>query len=223
MLSVTWLPLKLFLTYIVPGSVLFPIIIFLVRRYSVPRPLRTLFIYLVVAAVVNFTAVILASLHKHNLWLLHPYTIIETVLLLFFFIQIFHDPKAKLVAWILLFAFPVVCVFNLLFLQTSSNFNTYTRSVEALLIIIASAYYWLSSGKETLHIPWPDNPLNWIISGLLLYFSSALFLFLFSNYLLAYKQVEANSPVWDIVWVIHGFLLMIMYLLFGIGFLKSKR
>lgn len=210
---------KFFITYIVPASALFPIILFLANRRRATLALQVLFIYLLIATIINVTAIVLATFGQRNLWLLHLYTVLETVILLFFFIQLVRSRKAKTVIWSLLILFPLACLFNWLFVQDSSYFNTYTRSVEALLIIGISAWYWLSSGKETLHIAWTDNPLNWIVSGLLLYFASALFLFLFSNFLLD----NPNNMIRDIVWVTHGLLLVTMYILFGIGFTKLKN
>jgi hypothetical protein len=209
---------NIFLTYIVPSSVFFPIILFLLNKHTATPALKALFVYLLVAAAVNITATILSTLHQHNLWLLHLYTVLETVLLLYFFILLADSKRAKTVLWFLLFAFPLACFFNWLFVQDSNYFNTYTRSVEALIIICASAWYWLSSSSKTLSVAWTSNPLNWIISGLLLYFASALFLFLFSNFLLN----NPNRTVRDFVWVSHGFLVIIMYVMFGIGFIKSK-
>ncbi|MBV9988779.1 MAG: hypothetical protein JO301_13965 [Chitinophagaceae bacterium] len=215
--------INLFLTYIVPGSVFFPILVFLLHRKTATGALVLLFGYLVMSAIVNITAVVLATLHHRNLWLLHVYTVLETVILLLFFIRLIPARRAKTVVWSLMILFPVACIVNWLFLQNSSNFNTYTRSIEAIIIIGVSAYCWVSSSAETVRMRWTDNPVNWVISGLLLYFASALFLFLFSNYLLANTQTKADDPIWDIVWVTHGFLLVIMYILFGIGFIKSKN
>jgi hypothetical protein len=215
--------ISFFLTYIAPATVFFPIIIFLARRRTATSALKVLFTYLVMATVVNITAILLAMNGYRNLWLLHLYTVMETVLLLYFFICLTHGRTAKTVLWILLVAFPLTCIINWFFFQTASNFNTYTRSIEAILIIGAAAYYWLSSSKENLDIPWTDNPLNWIISGLLLYFAGALFLFLFSNYLEVVRQTKPDDPVYYMIWLIHGCFVVIMYILFGIGFIKSKH
>jgi hypothetical protein len=215
--------ISFFLTYIAPATILFPIIAFLTNRRFATSALKVLFGYLVMAAVINTIAIILAMNDHRNLWLLHLYTILETGILLFFFIQLTPGRKAKGFFWTLLVAFPMACIINWLFFQNASNFNTYTRSIESVLIICAASYYWLSSGKENLNTAWTDNPLNWIISGLLLYFAGALFLFLFSNYLEMVRQTKPDDPVYYIIWLIHGCFVVIMYILFGIGFLKSKH
>lgn len=212
-----------FLTYIVPGSVLFPIIMYILNRRAATKPLSVLFMYLIMAAIVDIAASIMASLGIHNLWLLHLYTVLETVILLFFFLQIIHARKARKIIWVLLIIFPLACICNALFLQKPAVFNTYTRSIEAVLIIAVSSYYWLNNSKENQQIAWTNNPLNWIISGLLLYFASALFLFLFSNYVTLLRRAKPSDRVYDIIWVSHGMLVIIMYLFFGIGFNKSKH
>lgn len=212
-----------FLTYIVPASVAFPITMYLLNRKTATKPLLVLFIYLLMAAVVDIAASVMASMGIHNLWLLHLYTVLETVILLFFFLQIIHTRKARSLIWVLLIAFPLASVCNALFLQKPAVFNTYTRSIEAIIIIVISSFYWINNSKENQTVAWTDSSLNWIISGLLLYFASALFLFLFSNYISLLRKAKPSDPVYDIIWVSHGMLVVIMYLFFGIGFKKSKH
>ena len=62
-------------------------------------------------------------------------------------------------------------------------------------------------------------PNNWIVTGLMLYFAGAFFLFLLANYTLAGANRHARNIIWDA----HATLVLIMYLLMAVGFMKCKK
>lgn len=213
----------IYLTYIVPGSILVPLLFFLLRYRIAPAILKTLFWYLVFAAIVNLAANMLAARSQPNLWLLHVYTIIEAVLLLYFFLRLLPNGTVKKTLPVLMILFPLYGIINLLLFHATSKFNTYPRSVEALLFIALSIYYWSTHAEaEEEYTSWTDNPYNWIVSGIILYFSSSFFLFLFSNFLLVNITSQAVTNIWQWAWTIHATLLMIMYLLFAGGFSRCR-
>jgi hypothetical protein len=119
------------------------------------------------------------------------------------------------VLWLL---FPLFCIVNILFLQGIDRHNTYSRPLEAIMFIALSVCYWWYAGNEESSDAWTSVPVNWILSGLLLYFSSSFFLFVFSNYLAGKYSLSVNELVWNI----HATLVVIMYFLFTIGFIKCK-
>lgn len=211
-----------YLTYIAPGSILIPLILFLFRYKVAPVVLKTLFWYLIFAALVNLAANMLAGRNIPNLWLLHVYTIVEAVLLLFFFWRLLPAGRVKKLIPVMMVLFPLYGLFNLFAFDSSSTFNAYPRSVEALLFIALAVYYWANQPEEDKYFNWLDNPYNWIVSGILLYFSSSFFLFLFSNFLLVHIQSKDISRIWGWAWTIHGTLVMIMYLLFARGFSRCR-
>ena len=120
---------------IVPLSILIPIYIALSGFRKLPEYAKWLLYYLVFAFIVNTTATILTWNKTPNLWLLHIYTAIESFLLLFYFKFIILNKKINSSVLFLLWAFPLFCVVNFLFLQGPNNFNTYTRPVEAIILI----------------------------------------------------------------------------------------
>lgn len=205
---------------IVPASILIPIIIVISRLGRMPTYAKCLLIYLVISAIVNTTAIILTWNRIPNLWLLHIYTILESFLLLYYFKLIIINKSVNLIIRVLLWAFPVFCIINFLFLQSLYNFNTYARPVEAIMFITLCAVYWWQENQEDSEKSWGNIPNNWIVTGLMLYFAGVFFLFLLAKYIMT---GVANKKAWNLVWDTHATLVLIMYLLMAVGFVKCKK
>lgn len=205
---------------IVPVSVLIPIGMAASKRKYADRALKIIWYYLLLDCVVNVLAVVLANHKINNLPVLHVFTILEFVWMSYFYLSVLKDKAAGRMIRFLLVLFPVFCIVNFLFFQSIYQFNTYARPVEALIIMSYSlAYFAQSNDAETR---WSLNPVNWMNSGILLYFSGALFIFSFSN--LTVNEISKKYYAINILmWNIHATLLLIMYLLIAFGFSKCRK
>jgi hypothetical protein len=217
---------------IVPASVTIPIGTAL-SVYSRTSPsLRSIFVYLVVAGITNVIAAALAFRHMNNLPFLHVYTVVELLLLLRFFYLVLPRPQVrKVIRWIAI-VFPVMAVLNFLFLQHLYTFNSYIRPLEAIILILLSMLFLNQqvntdpseerTGDPSGNDPsgtWSDKPEFWIVVGLLLYFSSSFFQFAFSNIVSRHASFATRMVIWNI----HASLVLVMYLLFAVAFIKCKR
>ncbi len=214
---------KIYTAYLVPLCVLIPVLVFFSKYRFAPVKYKTIFWYLITSASINFAGIIIAFKHQSNLWLFHVDTITESILLLFFFQKINYRTPVKVAIQMILLLFPLACVLNLLFFQKGIEFNTYPRVIESMLFIFLAAIYWLQENNEAENIAWSKNPLNWILSGIILYFASSFSLFVFSNFLLADAISRHDFYLLRIVWSVHATLLLIMYLLFSVGFYKIEK
>jgi hypothetical protein len=210
----------IYLAYIVPGSVVLPIVSYSTRRKKASAAGRSLFVYLILSSLLNLTAILLATHHRSNLWVLHLYTAVEAVLLLRFYERILAGPMIRLMIRTMMVLFPLACLADVVLLEPLSSFNTFPRSLEAILFILLSGAYWLDKRNESEDLYWAENPINWMISGLLLYFASDFLLFLCSNFLLKAAEAGKYGSFWDAAWTINGSLVLLMYILFAIGFRK---
>lgn len=205
---------------IVPASILIPVYFALSEFRKLPDYAKWLLYFLVFSAIVNTTVVILTWNKVPNLWLLHIYTAIESFLLLFYFKFIILNKKTNSAIRVLLWAFPIFCVVNFLFLQSIHNFNTYTRPIEAIIFISLCAIYWWQENEEDSEKPWGNIPNNWFVTGIMLYFAGAFFMFLLANYFIS---PQAFKKVKNLVWDTHATLVLILYLLMAVGFIKCKK
>lgn len=207
----------MFISRIVPLSILLPIIIGLVKYKSADKASRLLVFYLIVSGLINLSALILVQLHMKNLPLLHLYTLVEAVFLLAYFRAIFTDPLVKKVLWYTMIIFPLLCIMNFSFIQSIYSFNTYTRPLEAILITFFCLLYFYKSGFTE---NWINKPTNWFNMGILLYFPVACVIFILSNYLVFTK---ANKEMNSLVWQVHATLVLVMYVIWARGFSLIKK
>ena len=201
---------------VAPSFIILPLLLAGVYYYKLSKAIRVLFYYLLVTAVISFATTILATKHIRNTPLIHIDTIVETLFLLRFFSLIFARRRLINYIRVLMILFPVFCCINFIFFQSIYIFNSYTRVVEAMLFITFSMLYWIYRNDN---LAWYRVSTNWIVSGLLLYFSSAFFLFVFSNYLASKLSLQGFIFVWNI----HATLILIMYLLFATGFVINAK
>ncbi|PUZ21540.1 hypothetical protein GA0116948_110128 [Chitinophaga costaii] len=205
---------------IVPLSVLLPLGAGITRYPSLSKALRIIYFYLWLDGLVNLVAIALADFHINNLPVLHIFTILEWWCMAYFYRQVLHRVRAKRMLIYLMIIFPLLCIINFTWFQSLLHFNTYTRPLEALLVMACSLAYFAQTNDAST--AWVQSALNWVNTGILLYFSGAIFIFSFSNFTITHmsrKVVSMNVLIWDI----HASLLLAMYLLFTIGFLKCRQ
>ena len=206
---------------IVPASIIIPIGAGLIKRSHKHKRLKIIFFYLVFAGIIDIVERLLGSRHINNLPLLHFYTLVEFLFILRFFQLILNNLNLlayRLIA-ILMYLFSVFCIINFIFFQSIFQFNSYPRPIAALIIIGLSMFYFSSRGEPGDQLSWINDPLNWMVSGLLVYFGSSLFHFAFLNILYEKASLKVNF----IFGTIHATLVMVMYLLFAVGFLNAKN
>ncbi len=206
---------------IVPLSMLLPLFIALFRWRCLTLQAKYLFLYIAVTVVINSTAILIGKLlHKNNMPLVHLLTAADVVILLLYYKALFnHQNKLRLYLSASAI-FIIFCVINVIFFQSIYTYSSYTRSVEAIICMLFALNYFARLASETATsvkiIKQPDFYFN---VAIFLYFSGAFMLFIFSNFVI----IGLTKVNFLIIWNIHGALLMLMYLLFSIGFLICKK
>ncbi|MBK0379162.1 hypothetical protein [Mucilaginibacter segetis] len=198
-----------YLGYFVPASTLIPIVAGLLYYKKINTPLRTLLVYLIASFIINVAGIILADHHINNLPLLHFYTIIEIVAIMLYYLKAFGPGKIH--KWIkgIMILFPLLCIVNFCFFQSIYEFNTYTRPLEALIIIlITGCYFTIQHDLKNSALITRSGRL--VAAGFMIYFCSSLFQFIFSNIV----SQKASGDIKLFIWDIHATFVLIMYLLF---------
>jgi hypothetical protein len=206
---------NLYMGVIVPLTILLPIFIALLRFRYLTNAAKALLVYLCTNALVSIVIKYTANHKINNLPIFHLYTLIELVLLAEFFKKLIGFKK---IITIIQFSFLIACVVNAIFFQSIFTFNTYTRPLEAFIVMLFAVNYFAKIFTDTSKIKLSEMPSFWFNTGLFLYFSGAFMLFIFSNFVLKVSQQSFN-----IIWNTHATFVLIMYLLFTIGFIKCKK
>jgi hypothetical protein len=208
----------IYMNVVAPLCIILPIITAFFKYPILTKDAKILLIYLLIDAVVSIISSTLAFYHLPNTPLYHIATVVETIIVLYFFSLIFSKKQfTSYIRWLMIL-FPVLGIINVLCFQHIFEFNSYTLSLQSIIIITLCFLYWWFKDDDT-SVQWSALPLNWVISGLLLYFSSAFILFTFSNAAIAYLSVKNFILVWNI----HATLTILMYILITIGFTKYKK
>ncbi len=198
-----------YLGYFIPAFTLVPFITGLVLYKRLNKPLRILLIYLAVSFIFNVIGSLLAELGMNNLPGLHFYTMAEVAAIMLYYLYAFE--QGRISAWIkaTMAIFPIICIINFCFFQSLYEFNTYTRPLGALIVILfTAAYMVMQTGFKNTQLVKRSGRL--VASGFMIYFCSSLFQFIFSNVVDRHTSKNVTIAIWNI----HGTFVMIMYLLF---------
>ncbi|MFT6921822.1 MAG: hypothetical protein ACJA1C_000819 [Crocinitomicaceae bacterium] len=120
---------------------------------------------------------------------------------------------------------PIVSVGFILFYLTSIVWNpdkiwvysTYERAIEGGIILLFVGAYFIDVYRKEEIMYLQKTSGFWIGGGLILYFTSNLLLFAFSE--LVFSQ---ESSVFKSIWVIHAILTILLYISYSIAFLCKK-
>ncbi|MFT3908939.1 MAG: hypothetical protein QM737_05895 [Ferruginibacter sp.] len=200
----------------VPLSIIIPLVtgILLYRHFA--RLEKILFCYLFLSGISNALLAFMAYRHMNNLPVFHIYTLLEFGFLVFFLRTLFHDTVISGWLYTIAAVFILFCIINTLFFQDIHTFNSYSRSVEAIIIIGFCLYYFKKQLGMQLNIP--RDPGFWFVLGLFIYFSSSLTIFIISN-----VSLSLNKNFLWIMWTIHASLVLLMYIFITKGFIACKK
>lgn len=210
--------LMLFIKY-TPLALLFPIVMAIIRRKYLKNELKVIPYFLGAMVVAEiYGRVLVIVLKKNNLPGLHVYTVFEFLLIALFYHLFLNGFISKKIIPSLIIFFTVFAIINAVFIQTIYEFNTYPRAIESLVIVCLGilAFYKMFQTQEYERID--QTPVFWIVSGITLFFSGNLFLFVLGNLLLS-KDVELSKLAWGI----NASLGIFMNIFIAIGLWWSRR
>lgn len=197
--------------------ILVPLLIAAVNLKRYALDLKIIFYYLVLATITQALSFAFWKQSVNNFPILHVYTVVEYLLLLWFYSVILKEFLHNKVFIALSIAFPVFSILNSIFIENIFAFNTYGRSLEALIFIFLSISWFVKIVAEDEETRLLGKAINYINGGLLVYFAGSIAMFSYSSY------VEQMSEVHRVnVWTIHTVLAVQLYILIAIGLWKAK-
>lgn len=209
---------KSFNSIIAPLCILIPIVAGLIKFKALRFNIKLIWYYLVLAALINTAATIVARMyHLNNLPLVHLFTLVEGLMLISFYKYSMDSNEKKRWYNLLQIAFIVICIINALFFQSIYTYSSYTRYAESIICMLFALNYFAKIAALALK---PLTlPTFYINAGIFLYFSGSFIMFIFSN-MITYKVSLTNFLI---IWNIHAALFVLMYLFFSIGFILCKK
>lgn len=213
--------LPLYIKYILIGSHL-PILVVCIYTMVIYRKLPRLFkvfgIFIFTTAIIQAISLIMALSKQNNLPLLHFYVPLGFILLIWFYHHILEGFINKRILIFTAILFSLFSIGNSLLFQPFLTFNSNALTVESVLLVILSiSTYSFLLNTIVRRNPQLISSLNWINSGIFIYYTSNLLLFYFGSKILSVSFPKEYSLY---SWVLHSFFSIIMYTCFFIGLWK---
>lgn len=192
----------------------------LVRKH-LSRTFRALTPFLVVSGGIQLISMLLWLFSVKNLPLLHVYVPVGFSCLIWFYKHVFKQAVHPLILPVTAILFVLFSLVNTLFFQDLFTYNSSALLLESVLVIILTLSAFLLAQhafvqEEYIHL---TNGLNWIHSGLLIYFLSSSLVYHFGDSITRILPTELARYVW----ALHSFFSMVMYSLFCVGIWKNIR
>ncbi len=178
-------------------STLLPLFFGALRFRSLPKEMKKIYGLSLTSFFFDLIGTAFWLLKTSNLWIGHIQTLVEFLMLSSAFrIALSGIWLQKQMKYIVAL-FVSAGILNTVFLQDVHQYNTYIKILEATLLIGFSLAYFYKLAKEMKVEHLEREPFFWVNTGVLIYFSSNLFVFTYSNYLLLYSQ-KLGIRIWFI-------------------------
>lgn len=157
--------------------------------------------YVWILVIVSFSIDILSRIlihyGQHTLLTTYFYVLLEFLIITLIFRLEFKSFLSPYLLELLYMLFLVFTCIDILLLQGFSSYNSYQRLIEYVLVLAYVLTYFYKLTKELKIARLEKEPLFLFSTGLLLYFSGSIFIFIFSNYLLSYS-LELTDKIWTL-------------------------
>lgn len=175
------------------------------KYYKVLKPYqKVIYIFLLISLSVDLLSRFWSFAFAQNLEFISIFAIIEVIIFYIFYYKILSSTNHLLGNILTIFALAYLCLDMLLF-QTNrlTDYQTYTRSVSSLYIVVSSLLYYKKIYSEYTR----DKELLQLNGILLLYYSLNFILYLPINYI-----INVSVAINISLWIFKIILLLIFYL-----------
>ncbi|WP_459210127.1 hypothetical protein [Aquimarina rhabdastrellae] len=196
-------------------GIVIPIWLAILKYNRLQRVQVKLFLLMLVTFVIEISAGILWNKKINNLPLYHFYAVIEFLLIVELYEERLSLIGSKLFFRGLRIAFILFAISNAIWWQDIFTFNSNVTTILGVLVICFALGYFYTLLKEIKYEALETNPMFWINSGFLMYFSSNLILFFVNNTL--FKNVTTATTASYMLWGLHAIINIILIMFYTIA------
>jgi hypothetical protein len=190
------------------------VVLTLWKRATSPQRLIILVILLIAGS--SVIELYLANIGQNNLWVMHFSTLFEFLLLSRVFYIWKKKARQKKVIFILALVVVVVWILSKVTIEQFDRYDSYTVGIVRIIEIIYAISLFFDILVDTHTIPWKDARV-WIASGVIIYSSGVVLLFVVFNELL-----KISAPVLRSLWNINWILLILSSLMYLRGIMCKE-
>ena len=185
------------------------------------RELKIFCAFLFLSGLVELISKILWFQSKNNMPLLHFYVAVGFACLAWFYSEVLKEFIDQKIIWGMCAFATAFVILNLIFFQDAYTFASWSLIVESILVIILSLLTFIMLmndivKQKRMHLM---KSLNWINSGLFIYYASSLLIFYFGDLFTRKFPVYLNQYTWTL----HALFMTIMYFCFLMGLRYRPR
>ncbi len=207
------------LTLISSFIVVLPLFLSIIRHKKLEGIQIKLSYLLIIVFLVELISNVLWYKKVNNLPIYHFYTVIELILILNIYKTVLNHTFSKKFFVFIGVGFTVFAILNVLFFQNIYTFNSNTTTLLGIIVIFLALSYFYMLLKEVKYSMLETNPMFWINSGFLIYFSSNLILFFINN-----KLFTGSTEASYLVWGLHAIINIILIIFYTIAvWVKPKK
>jgi len=192
-------------------SISIPLLIGWINLRNLNWEQRMLLILIYISIFFELAALLVGMIMEHNnLPLLHVFTVLQFLVLALIYRRKLHpliDEKliSGTIVFFMLFALISAFIFDGLL-----RFNTYARALESVLLIFFALAFFYKTLQELKIKKLEREPMFWISTGVLIYFSGNLIIFIVCNYFFT------SDEFLFIAWSIHAILNIVTNVFYAI-------
>jgi hypothetical protein len=190
----------------------------LIRYKYLKGGIKWIFWFVVFGTVMQLLSRAMIPILKTNLPGMHVYVPIKFFLFSMayrHFLDGFLNKKVIYGIMIIVISYSVI---NSLFIQSIYLFPNFVRAIGIFILAVYAMLWFLKSLREMKITSLRADPVVWINTGAIIYFSGSFFIFILSNLFLEHSRVILGYS-----FRVSTFLSNLFYILIAIGFWKTKK
>ena len=201
-------------------SILVPFFFGLFTLKYFDKDLRLIFIFVCFGTFTEITTRLLIGIFdtKNTMPILHIYGIISFTLLFLFYSYVLRGFVNQKIFKVLGTLFVIYWLINSIFIQSIFEYPSLPSSLGDILIIILTITYFYKVMLEAKIEKLANEPLIWINTAMLIYYTGSLFVYVLYNVIL-----EVSREFSKITVKYYSALMALFYILIAIGFLKARK
>jgi len=182
---------------------------------SLKREFRVFAWFLFFSAIIQGIALGLWFGKINNMPALHVYVALGFPLLIWFYQAVLRSFINPRLLWWVAGLFFIFTIINSLCYQSIWMFNSYALTVQSVLMVVLSlSTYTLQLNRAVKDLKRDElTSLNWINSGLFIYFVSNLLLYYFGDFIMHALPADLSKYTWTL----HSFFATVLYVCICVG------
>lgn len=200
-------------------SVLFPLVAYLAKFKYATRRIHIIGGLVLVSAIFDLIGYLRFQNSEPTAVLFNTYYVFLFCLLWWFYHEVVFIGTRRLITYIGLAVYAQSFILITLFVQDFFQHQSLLWLITAIILVVFSIEYFLYLFSTGPGVNLLNYTTMWINSGVLLYFSFNLFLFIISNYIFSHEDHDVGLAVWSF----HNVNNILKNVLFGIGISLQKR